>query len=181
MPAEAPATNSQMPVTGNTSWEATNPPDKPGEAEPAYKPVNEHAKGACLACGKQFRLPEHLRRRNAHRGWPPQVRCRPCKLANDAHYAALGNTAPATTVAPDAKLRAASSATLVTSDGETSPATTVAPDAKFRAASPAALVTSDGETSQRNWLLENRRTIQQRQRAGRARYLVATLFKSKER
>jgi len=123
---EAPATRGQALAAGNTSRKATNTPDAPSEASPADEPADRHAKGACLACGKQFHVPEHLRRRNAHRGWPPQVRCHPCKLANDAHYAALGNTAPATTVAPDAK---------------------------FRAASPAALVTSDGETYKRKWLL----------------------------
>ena len=123
---EAPATSGQAPAAGNTSCEATNTPDAPSEAGPADKPADKHAKGTCLVCGKQLNAPEHLRRRNALRGLPPQVRCRPCKLANDAHYAALGNT---------------------------SPATTVTSDAKFRAASPAALVTSNGETSKRNWLL----------------------------
>ena len=97
---EAPATSGQAPAAGNTSCEATNTPDAPSEADPADKPADKHAKGACLACGKQFHVPEHLRRRNARRGWPPQVRCHPFKLANDAHYAALENTAPATTVAP---------------------------------------------------------------------------------
>ena len=86
------------------------------------------------------------------------MRCHPCKLVNYAHYAALGNNSPATTVASDARFRTASSAALVTSDGETSPATTVVSDAKFRAAFPAALVTSDGEipygeTPKMNWLL----------------------------
>ena len=119
VPAEAPATSSQMPVAGDTSCETTNTPDPPGEAGPAYKPATELAKGACLACGKRFRVPDILRRQNAHRGWPPQVRCHPCKLANDAYYAALAKTAPATALASDAKSRAASPAALVTSDGET--------------------------------------------------------------
>ena len=116
---EVPTTSSQAPAAGNTSCEATNPPGAPIEAEPAYKPADKHAKGVCLACGKQFHVPESLRRRKAHRGWPPQVRCRPCKLANDAHYTAREKTAPATTVASDTKVRAASLAALVTSDGET--------------------------------------------------------------
>ena len=115
---EAPATGGQAPAAGNPSCEATNTPDAPSEAGPADKPADSCAKGACLACGKQFHVPENLRRRNARRGWPPQVRCHPYKLANDAHYAALGNTAPATAVASDAKFRAAFPAALVTSDGE---------------------------------------------------------------
>ena len=148
------ATSSQAPAAaGNTSCEATKTPDATSGVGPAGKPADNRAEGACLACGKQFRVPESLRRRNARRGWPPQMQYRTCKLANDAHYAALENTAPATTVASGAEFRTASPAALVTSDGETSPATTVASDAKFRAASPAALVTSDGETPKRNLLL----------------------------
>ena len=141
----APATGGQAPAAGSTSCEATNTPDAPGEADPADKSADKRAEGVCLACSKQLHVPENLRRRNALRGWPPHARCRPCKLANDAHYAALENT--------DAKFRAASPAALVTSDGETSPAPTAASDDMFRTASPAALVTSDGKPPKMNWLL----------------------------
>ena len=124
---EAPATSSQAPAAaGSTIWEATKTPDATSGADPAGEPAAKHSEGACLASGKQLRVPERLRRRNAHRGWPPQVRCRTCRLANDTHYAALENTALATTVASDAK---------------------------FRATSPAALVTSDDETPKENWFL----------------------------
>jgi len=104
---EAPATGGQAPAAGNTSCEATNTPNAPSEADPADKPADKHSKGACLACGKQFHVPGHLRHRNARRGWPPQVRCHPCKLVNYAHYAALGNNSPATAVASVANFRAA--------------------------------------------------------------------------
>ena len=57
---EAPATSSQAPAVGNTSSEATNTPDAPSEAGPAYKPADKHAKGACLACGKQFHVTNKL-------------------------------------------------------------------------------------------------------------------------
>ena len=86
--------------------------------DPADRPADERAKGTCLACGEPPCVPECLCRRKPNHEWPPHVRCRPCKLANDAHYAALRNTAPATTVASDAKFRAASPAALVASDGK---------------------------------------------------------------
>ena len=113
-------------AAGNTSCEATKTPDATSGADPAGKPADKHPESTCLACGMQCRVPESLRRRNARRGWPPQVRCRTCKLTYDAHYAALENTASAATVVSDAK---------------------------FRAAVPAALVTSDDETPLGNWLL----------------------------
>ena len=102
--------------------------------------------GACLACGKQFRVPGGLRRRNTRRGRPTQVRCRDCKLANGAHYAALENTTTAATVASDAKPQAAAPAALVISDGDPG-----AP-ADFDVASRL-------ETPKRSWLLAAKRLL----------------------
>ena len=87
---EAPGASSQATAAAsNTDREATKAPDATSEAPPGGKSADRHAKGACLACDKQFRVAEGLRHRNTRRGCPPQVRCCTCKLANDAHYAAL--------------------------------------------------------------------------------------------
>ena len=74
---EPPATSSQAPAAaGNISCEATKTPDATSGADPAGKPADTHAEGACQGRGKQFRVSEGFRRRNARREWPPQVWCR---------------------------------------------------------------------------------------------------------
>ena len=121
--------------------QVTKTPYATSKAAPGGKPVvDNHAEGACLACGKQFSVPGGLRHRNTRRRWPPQVRCRTCKLTNDAHYAALENNAPKTAVSSGAKLQAAAPAALLTPDGG------LGAPAGFDGA-------SRFETFKRNWLL----------------------------
>ena len=150
----APAANIQAAAAGS---ETSNTTPAPSEADRADESAGPRA---CRGCSEQLRVPVGLRQRNIRKGWDQHSWCRPCKLANDAHYA-RENAARATPVASNPEFLTASPAAPATSDGETSPANAADPGDEFRAVPPATPVTSAVTPPEMNWLQAAKGSLRQ--------------------